>query len=261
MDGLGWRARFGILVIHNDPVPETELWAMAPPGVTFHTARFESPRKPGADYAGDAAAALEGSPDVARGLQQLGSMPLDAICVCWTSGSFFGGTSFDDSFSRQATVAAGGIPVLLAATAMTGAMAALGVTRPMVVMPPWFPPAVVEAAVDYLRASGVDPLGPARFDLGEGWRHMPTYETYDRGAHWTVRPEDLYRQVRQSFPGEADGVLIPGSAMRTLAAIESLEHDLGVPVITANQASLWSCLRAARTRVSVPGFGQLLRAL
>ena len=45
-DTWGWRARFGILVIHKDAVPECEFWAMAPKGVSIHAARFQSPRRP-----------------------------------------------------------------------------------------------------------------------------------------------------------------------------------------------------------------------
>jgi maleate isomerase len=38
-DGAGWRARVGALTPHLDPVPETELRAMAPQGVSIHAAR------------------------------------------------------------------------------------------------------------------------------------------------------------------------------------------------------------------------------
>jgi hypothetical protein len=38
-DGIGNLARFGVLTPDFDPVPESELWAMTPRGVSIHTAR------------------------------------------------------------------------------------------------------------------------------------------------------------------------------------------------------------------------------
>jgi hypothetical protein len=38
-DGAGALARIGVLTPHFDPVPESELWAMAPPGVSIHASR------------------------------------------------------------------------------------------------------------------------------------------------------------------------------------------------------------------------------
>ena len=46
--------------------------------------------------------------------------------------------------------------------------------------------------------------------------------------------------------------------MRALDAAAQLEEDLGVPVVTANQASFWSALRRLGLRDKVVGFGRLL---
>jgi maleate isomerase len=43
-----------------------------------------------------------------------------------------------------------------------------------------------------------------------------------------------------------------------VAIIAALEEDLGRPVITANQASLWRCLRSSGLRTPVVGYGSLL---
>jgi maleate cis-trans isomerase len=110
MGAPSWAARLGILVIHNDPVVETELWAMAPPGVTVHTARFESPTSGGAEYTGTRWEDLVDAPDVARGLRQLGRPGVSAICFRFGSASFFGGAEFDDRFAAAATGRAGGTP-------------------------------------------------------------------------------------------------------------------------------------------------------
>lgn len=256
-DSWGWTARFGILVVHRDPVPEAEMWAMAPPGVTLHTARFESPRRRGQEYGGDAARALTRSADVARGLEFLGQMDLDVICLCFGSVSFIGGPGFDSELAAQASAMAGGTPVTTAAVAMLDAMRATGVTSPLVVSPPWCTTEAGTAAERYFADSGVEIADTLRFDLGPGWRTMQHTEIYDGGGHWFVRPEEVYRQVRRSFPPMADGVLMPGSGLRSLEAIEPLERDLGVPVITSNQACLWHCLQFAGVRSAVRYCGRL----
>lgn len=258
-DSWGWRARFGILVIDKDPVAETDFWAMAPPGVTVHTARFESPRRPGTDYYGvDPGQVVAESPDVARGLDFLGSMRLDAICVCFTTSSFFGGFGFDDGFTKEASRMAHGVPVLTTAATMTEAMRETGVTRPYLVVPPWFKPAIVEAGERYFTDAGFPVAGLCRFDPGVGWRDMEPWEVWDNGGQWAVQPEEVYQQVRRSFPAGADGVIVAGSGFRSHEVIGLLERDLGVPVVTSNQSGLWGCLRTAGTAVPVEGFGRLL---
>jgi maleate isomerase len=244
-DSWGWRARVGILVIHADPVPEAEIWAMAPPGVTVYAARFVSPRKRGSDFQGDHAAALADSPDIARGLAHLGQLRLDVICLCFGSSSFLAGAGFDERFAAEASNRAGGTPVTTAPLAMLDAMAALGVRRPYLVTPPWFTATSYAAAERYFADVGVTFAGQTRFDLGVGWRDRETYEIWDLGGQWEVRPEEVYRQVRASTPAHADGILLPGSGFRTLEAVEPLERDLGLPVVTSNQACLWQCLRMA----------------
>ena len=57
----------------------------------------------------------------------------------------------------------------------------------------------------------------------------------------------------------ADAVLVSGTGLPTAGIIEDLERELGKPVVTSQQASLWLALRLARVADSVPGFGRLLR--
>ncbi|HWM03246.1 MAG TPA: hypothetical protein VNP92_13015 [Actinophytocola sp.] len=256
-DSWGWRARIGLLVIHKDPVPEAEIWAMAPPGVTLYTARFDSPRRPGSDFQGDHAAALAESPDIARGLEQLGQLRLDVICLCFGSSSFLAGAGFDELFAEQARERAGGTPVTTAPLAMLDAMRVLGITRPQLVSPPWFTSTSYAAAERYFADTGFPFAGQMRFDLGFGWRDRETYEIWDLGGQWEVRPEEVYRQARASLSPDADGILIPGSGFRTLEAIEPLERDLDVPVVTSNQACLWHCLRLAGVNDTGVGTGRL----
>ncbi|HEY8373457.1 MAG TPA: hypothetical protein VIL00_11995 [Pseudonocardiaceae bacterium] len=262
VQGAEWLGRLGILVIHNDPVPEAEIWAMAPRGVTVHTARFDSPTRTGAEYTGSHWRAMLDEPDVAHGLDQLGQIGLDAVCLCFASSSFFGGREFDEKFTAEARGLAHDTPVFTAGQAISAALRASGVSRPLVMLPPWFTEPTFRATTRYLSEVGFQIAALRQFDLGTEWSEVPRHRIFDRGGRWTVRVEEVYRQARELFPAGADGVLIPGSGFRSAEAIEPLEEDLGVPVITCNQACLWYFLRTTGLSDPVSGFGQLFgRAL
>jgi maleate cis-trans isomerase len=46
--------------------------------------------------------------------------------------------------------------------------------------------------------------------------------------------------------------------MASIDAIDALEADLGIPVISSNQAQLWTTLRAAGVFARISGWGRLL---
>ena len=53
-------------------------------------------------------------------------------------------------------------------------------------------------------------------------------------------------------------VLIGGTGFRCVGIVEALERDLGRPVVSANQASLWRTLRLSGVAAKVEGYGRLL---
>ncbi len=78
-------------------------------------------------------------------------------------------------------------------------------------------------------------------------------------AHAAVTPERVAALAKEVDRPEAQAIFISCSNLRTLEIIESLERDLGKPVVTSNQASLWSMLRLVGDPRGVPGAGRLLR--
>lgn len=255
---LGWRARIGILVIDKDTVPEVEFQAMAPAGVTVHAARFASPRQHGSgSYGDDPARTVVESPDIARGLDHLGRIGLDAITLCFVTGSFFGGLAFDDAFAAAASEKAHGCRVSTAAGAVRAALTATGVRRPFFVAPPWFNDLIATHALGYFRDAGFDPVGLARYDLGGAWRDIEPWQVWDANGQQSVRADELYRQVRALLPADADGIAVLGNGLLAADAIAPLEADLGVPVVTSNQAALWHSLRLGGVPARCDGWGRL----
>ena len=77
---------------------------------------------------------------------------------------------------------------------------------------------------------------------------------------WPAAAYTLTQEVARKVK-DADGILICSGALRTFEVIDLLERDLGLPVVTSNQAGLWAGLRLGKVREPVHGFGRLLETL
>ena len=257
-DNWGWQARIGMFIVGNEAVPEAEWWAMLPPNVSVHAARVTA-RAPWARWREDRSG-VELEDDLARGCRQFAAMRLSAIVVGHSSSSILGGTGWDEAVVAQlAGMVDAGTQVTTNGLDCIAALLAAGVRRPFLVLPPWFNDAIVATAVGYYAERGAVTSGHCRYDPGRNWRDVPPGELYAQGMGFAQEIEPLYAQIKAACPADADGVLIAGTGFRCVGIIDALEQDLGRPVITANQASLWHCLRLSGVRTPVSGYGSLLR--
>ncbi len=253
-DNWGWRARIGMFIVGNEAVPEAEWWAMLPPHVSVHAARVTAPA-PWATWRQDRSS-VDLAEDIQRGLQQFAAMNLSAVVLGHSSSSILGGPGWDTATAAVMAETLG--PATFATTNgldCTAALAASAISRPFLVLPPWFNDAAVAAALKYYPTTA----GHLRYDPGPGWRDLPPGQLYANGMGLAQQVEPLHAQIRKNCPPDADGVLIAGTGFRCVAIIEALEHDLARPVVTANQASLWHCLRRAGIGAEIAGYGRLLR--
>lgn len=257
-DNWGARARLGIFIVGNEAVPEAEWWAMAPRGVSVHAARVTA-RAPWAAWnAGRTAVTL--ADDMRRGAEQLAAMRLSALTVAHTSSSVVGGAGWDDAAVAALRAIVGtDVRITTNGRDTLAALAACGIRRPFLVLPAWFGDDTVAAAVGYYAGHDAAPASHLRFDPGPGWRNVPPHELYPRGMGMAQEVEPLLAQIKAACPAEADGVLVAGTGFRCVAIIEAAEQALGRPVVTANQASLWRCLRLSGIADPVDGYGRLLR--
>jgi len=261
-DNWGWRARIGMFIVGNEAVPEAEWWAMAPKGptggVSVHAARVTA-RAPWSRWNAErTSVALED--DLARGARQFAAMKLSAVTIGHSSSSMMGGAGWDEATVAALKPVVGEGPFVTTNGLDTlAALRALHVRRPFLVLPPWYNDETVAAGVRYYDETGLAPAGHHRYDPGRTWRDLAPSELVPQGAGFAQEVEPLYAQIRERCPADADGVLIAGTGFRCVALLDALEQDLGHPVVSANQASLWHCLRAAGVRTPVEGYGRLLR--
>ena len=256
-DNWGVRARIGMFIVGVEAVPEAEWQAMTPPGVSIHAARVSAPT-PWATWR-EGRTGVDLSDDLARGCRQFAAMQLAAVVVGHTSSSVVGGTGWDAAVvAEMCTILGDGVAVTTNGTETVAALQAVGSQRPFVVAPAWFGDGAVGAAVRYYTDLGFDLAGHMRYDPGPAWRHYPPEDLYARGKAVAQEIEPLYRQIVEACPDSADAVLIGGTGFRCVAIIDALERALGRPVVTANQASLWRCLRLAGVGDRIDHYGRLL---
>jgi maleate isomerase len=240
-DGNGWRARFGVLTHDDSAISESELWTMAPDGVSLHTSRVF--------FADLATFADPPGPEKATDL--LARLPLQAIIYAWTVGSYLLGTTGEHELATRVEQHSNGIPVLLSAPAAAAAFRALEAERIALVHGPFFTDDFDKKGAAYFHERG--------FEVVHVSHMMPPVEVPHPNTGSVASPAAIYEWVRSHVPSSAQAVFVGGNAVRAIGVIAALEEDLSRPVLTANQVSLWYALRVAGARAVVDDYGQLFK--
>jgi maleate isomerase len=238
--GYGWRARIGFLspgVV--DESLSRQFYRMAPPGVTLvRTSLGVTAITP--EEITDAVARAEAA------ARQLAREHPDCIIIGGSPTVVIGGYGADEELSRRLE-AVTGIATSAAQTAAVQAFRLLGAERIAVATP--FPDPFPGLLRDFLEQSGftVAALG----NLGVDYRKLtstPLRAGYELGKR-------VYGEA-----GRADVLYFPGAPFPIVDAIDLLEQELGVTVISSLQATLWKGLRlAGASGEPVTGYGRLLR--
>jgi maleate isomerase len=257
-DNWGWRARFGMFIVSNEAVPEAEWWAMMPPDMSVHAARITAPA-PWASW-DEKRNAVTLADDLVRGAEQFAAMRLNAVVLGHSSSSILGGTGWDEAVvDAVAKILPTQIAVTTNGMDCVAALNASGIEKPFLAVPPWFGESFLEPTENYFAQRGFSPAGSMRVDPGPNWRDVPPEQLYPQGMGFEQDVESLYQQICHACPESADGVFIVGTGFRCVGICQALEQALKRPVITANQASLWHCLRLAGIDIALPGYGNLFK--
>ena len=251
----GWDAsvRIGLLTPHADIGPESELQAMAPPGVTIHAARVRF----GAMAAGGGmdpaiplapVRAFAEPPQLDDAAELLAAAPLDAIAFAFTSSAYVIGAAGEAEMIARLQQRTRGIPVVAACPATVDALRALGAGRIALIHPPWFDAELRDLGRRYYESLGFSVVDSAPCELPS-----------DQAA---ITPAGLYAWVCERALDEAEAVVVGGNGFRAVGTIAALEQYLQCPVVTANQALLWAALRAAGAMTDrVTGYGRVFVAV
>jgi maleate isomerase len=238
-DLMGWRARIGLMV--PDSLIPTEPWfyRVRPKGVTFLTTRLfygkiTTPETLKKMWDGIGMAAKE-----------LANSVVDVIGYCCTSGSFVGGSEDNEKIIKTIEDEVG-IPATTTTTSFTKALELLEIDSLVLVTP--YVDEINQIEKKFLESNNikVNAIG--------------SLNKLDSIDYTNTTAGELYRLAKKTFLKQpsSKGIFISCMSMRAMDAIEALEVDLELPVVTSDQATLWNLLRFAGVKEKIPGYGKLL---
>ncbi|MFJ1974733.1 aspartate/glutamate racemase family protein [Streptomyces sp. NPDC087903] len=179
---------------------------------------------------------------LAAGVEQLRLSGAEAVVWACTSGSFVYGWEGAHEQVRALALSAG-LPASSTSFAFSHAADELGVRR--VAVGATYPDDVTALFADFLRAGGAEVVAV----------HSSGIITAAEVATWGEA--ELFALARAADHQDAEAVLLPDTALHTAAHLPALEKELGKPVLTANQVTVWEALRLADRRVNAPTLGAL----
>lgn len=232
----GWRGRIGLIVPSSNTTMEMELHRALPEGVSLHTSRMPLREVTEEELIKMSALAVESA-------RLLRDAQVDVILYGCTSGSFIGGVDFEkeieEKIEREVNTS-----VITTSSAVTEALRILDAQQIIVITP--YTNDINQREREFLESNEFEVLDIRGIGIVEN-TEIGKLEAYE-----------AYRMAKAMFMDEADAIFISCTNFRTFEIIEPLEQDLGVPVVTSNQASLWLALRELDVTEKIPWLGKLL---
>ena len=232
-------SRIGLLVPSSNTTVEPEFYRALPPGVTLHVARLFLTQ-----IAPDAILSLV--QDLETQSRGLASADVDVIVLGATAPSFLKGLGYDRELIARIE-AATGKRATTTSTALIEALRHLGASR--VVLGAAYDDRVNAIAQAFLEASGIEVLAAQGLGI------------VDNLAVGRLGSDSAYELARRIDRPDAEAIVLACTNWKTMDAIERLERELGKPVISTTQASLWAALKVIGRIEGVAGYGRLLRDL
>jgi maleate isomerase len=211
------------VVVPFDFALDRELWRWAPDDVSLHITRM-----PFAPLPATLEMALHISDPalVAKGYDDVRAVSPAVMAYACTSGSFIGGPAGEAALVSAMTDA-GAAAAVTTSGALLEALMHLELNRIATATP--YVAELTVGLTAYLAEAGVDVVAAAGLAL-----------TSDI---WTVPYDVTAGLVRDTDTDDAQAVFISCTNLPTYDVIAPLERELGKPVLTANQVTMWSALR------------------
>ncbi|BAA30082.1 maleate cis-trans isomerase family protein [Pyrococcus horikoshii] len=233
----GWRRRIGLIVPSSNTTMEPEFWKMAPEGVSIHTARMRLREVTEESL-------LEMERHAKDAALELADAEVDVIVYGCTSGSLIKGKGYDKEIAKNLEEASG-IKTITTSTAVLNALNTLDIQKVVVATP--YIDSVNEREKEFLEANGIEVLRIKGLGIVKNTE-------IGRQEPWVA-----YKLALEVYTPEADGLFISCTNFRTIEIIDKLEVELGVPVVTSNQATMWYALKTMKVKEKYDMYGTLLK--
>ncbi|GAA3162242.1 aspartate/glutamate racemase family protein [Streptomyces virens] len=215
---------------------DRELWRWVPDEVSLHLTR--TPYVP-VEVSLDLARLVSEHATLGDAVRTLTTVAPEVVAYACTSGSFVGGVVGERAMC-EAMSRAGAVPAITTSGALLEALVELDVRRLALVTP--YTVSVTRVLEGYVALAGVTVTGCAYMGLT---RHI-----------WKVTYREVVDMARRAAArgrlGAADALFLSCTNLPTYDVIPQLEAELRIPVISANQVTVWAALRRLGTRAVGP---------
>ncbi len=211
------------IIVPFDFALDREYWEAVRGDVTLFVTRTE---RLSGEVGVDLAARVADDDGLVRATGSLIEAGPSVVAYACTSGSFVAGLAGEERI-RRTIVDAGAPAAVTTSGALIAALDALGLRRIGLAVP--YTADVGERLVGFLGEAGVESLSLVSMGLVGGIARVPE--------------KDIMAIARAAMHPDADGLFVSCTNLGTLGLIQGLEDELGVPVLTANQVTMWHALR------------------
>lgn len=233
-------AQRGIGVIAPfDLALERELWRWVPMEVSLHLAR--TPYEP-VPVSMEMAHLVSNSQHLAAATRDVLHVEPEVVAYLCTSGSFVSGVGAEHSL-RKVIVDAGAPEAVTTSGALAEVLQRLNIGRVSVLTP--YDADLTGKLHDFLGELGVRTMSSDHLGLG--------------GGIWKVSYRTIAERIIAANHDDAEAIFVSCTNLPTYDVIDPLESALGKPVLTANQLTMWACLK--RMGLPIVGPGKWLREL
>jgi maleate isomerase len=240
--------RVGLVVPSSNVTMETEIpellhrqWEATGTRFTFHSSRVRMRHVEPAELA--AMNALGG-----RAAEELADADCDVIayaCLVAAMVEPGGHVKVEADLRRAVQGADPSIPILSSAGALIEAIGALGASC-VALIAPYLEP-LTEQVIAYLALAGITVVDSTSLCVA------------DNLAVAKLDPDRLPQLARQLDRSGADAIVLSACVqMPSLAAVDLVERELGLPVLSAATATTWKILDQLGVPPQIPGAGRLL---
>jgi maleate isomerase len=184
--------------------------------------------------------------DIEMQSRSLASADVDIIVLGAAAPSFLKGLGYDREMAKKIE-AASGKRATTTSTALIEALQYLGVSR--VVLGAAYDDKVNAIAKSFLEVNGFNVLDAQGLGL------------VDNLVVGRLDATSAYELARKIDRPDAEAIVLACTNWKTMDVIERLERELGKPVLSTTQVTIWTALRAIGRIEGVPGYGRLLRDL
>ena len=231
--------RIGLLVPSSNSTVEVEFYRALPQDVSLHVGRLPITQVDPQSIAG----MVDPLETEAR---KLASADVDVIVLGAAAPSFLKGMGYDREMSRRIAEASGK-PATTASTALLQSLAALGARR--IALGTAYSAKVNAIASDFLAANGIEVVRTECLGLVDNLEigRLDVQTAYDLG--------------RRIATPDAQAIAFLCTNWQSMAIIDRLERDTGLPVLSSTQFSVWAALQTIGYAGRIEGHGRLLREM